>query len=78
MKQQDSFDSGVANADFFASGNYLFADVIDIGSKHTARITASLSQSSSNPDDLFDNRSGLLILLLQTLTEIHQQTQMHI
>ena len=53
------FDSGVANADFFASGNYLFADVIDIGAKHTARITASLSQSSSNPDDLFDNRSGL-------------------
>jgi len=54
-----SFDSGVANADFFASGNYLFADVIDIGAKHTARITATLSQSSSNPDDLFDNRTGL-------------------
>jgi len=53
------FDSGVANADFFASGNYLFSDVIDIGAKHTARITASLSQSSDNPDDLFDNRSGL-------------------
>jgi hypothetical protein len=52
------FDSGVANADFFASGNYLFADVIDIGAKHTARITATLSQSSDNPDDLFDNRSG--------------------
>ena len=40
------FDSGVANADFFASGNYLFADVIDIGAKHTARITASLTQTS--------------------------------
>jgi len=53
------FDSGVANADFYASGNYLFSDIIDIGSKHTARITASLSQSSDNPDDLFDNRSGL-------------------
>jgi len=53
------FDSGVANADFYASGNYLFADVIDIGSKHTARITASLTQTSDNPDDLFDNRSGL-------------------
>jgi hypothetical protein len=53
------FDSGVSNADFYASGNYLFSDVIDIGSKHTARITASLSQSSDNPDDLFDNRSGL-------------------
>jgi len=53
------FDSGVTNADFFASGNYLFADIIDIGAKHTARITASLSQTSDNPDDLFDNRSGL-------------------
>jgi len=53
------FDSGVANADFYASGNYLFADVIDIGAKHTARITATLSQTSDNPDDLFDNKSGL-------------------
>ena len=52
------FDSGVANADFYASGNYEFADVIDIGAKHTARITASLTQTSDNPDDLFDNRSG--------------------
>jgi hypothetical protein len=53
------FDSGVSNADFFASGNYEFSDVIDIGAKHTVRITASLTQSSDNPDDLFDNRSGL-------------------
>ena len=53
------FDSGVSNADFYANGNYEFADVIDIGAKHTARITASLTQTSDNPDDLFDNRSGL-------------------
>ena len=53
------FDSGVANADFLATGNYEFANVIDIGAKHTARITASLTQTSDNPDDLFDNRSGL-------------------
>ena len=52
------FDSGVANADFYSEGNYLFSDVIDIGAKHTARITASLTQTSDNPDDLFDNRSG--------------------
>ena len=52
------FDSGVANADFYSSGNYEFANVIDIGAKHTARITASLTQTSDNPDDLFDNRSG--------------------
>ena len=53
------FDSGVANADFIASGNYLFADVVDIGAKHTCRLTASLTQTSDDPDDLFDNRTGL-------------------
>ena len=52
------FDSGVANADFLASGNYAFENVIDIGAKHTVRVTASLTQSARNPDDLFDNRSG--------------------
>ena len=53
------FDSGVANADFYASGNYLFANVVDIGAKHTCRLTATLKQTSDDPDDLFDNRSGL-------------------
>ena len=52
------FDSGVANADFLASGNYEFANVLDIGAKHTVRVTASLTQSARNPDDLFDNKSG--------------------
>ena len=52
------FDQGATNADFLSTGNYEFADVIDIGSKHTVRITASLTQTSDNPDDLFDNRSG--------------------
>jgi len=52
------FDSGVASADFVSSGNYEFANVIDIGAKHTARITASLTQSADNPDDLFDAKSG--------------------
>ena len=52
------FDSGVANADFVSSGNYEFSNVIDIGAKHTARITASLTQTADNPDDLFDARSG--------------------
>ena len=52
------FDSGAANADFLSRGNYEFSDVIDIGAKHTARITASLTQTADNPDDLFDSRSG--------------------
>ncbi len=53
------FDSGVSNADYNSSGNYQFADVIDVGAKHTCRITASITQTSDNPDDLFDNKSGL-------------------
>ena len=53
------FDSGVANADFYASGNYEFEDVVDIGAKHTCRLTATLKQTSDDPDDLFDNRTGL-------------------
>ena len=53
------FDSGVANADFLSTGNYEFANVIDIGAKHTVRVSASLTQTARNPDDLFDNRSGL-------------------
>ena len=53
------FDSGLLNADFIALGDYLFSDVIDIGAKHTVRLTATLKQTSDNPDDLFDNRSGL-------------------
>ena len=52
------FDSGASNADFLSSGSYEFADVIDIGAKHTARITASITQTADNPDDLFDNRIG--------------------
>ena len=52
------FDSGVANADFLASGNYEFANVVDIGAKHTVRVSASLTQTARNPDDLFDSRSG--------------------
>ena len=52
------FDSGANNADFLSTGNYEFANVIDIGAKHTSRVTASITQSSDNPDDLFDNKSG--------------------
>jgi hypothetical protein len=53
------FDSGVASADFVSSGNYEFANTIDIGAKHTVRVTATIKQTASNPDDLFDSRSGL-------------------
>jgi len=53
------FDSGATNADFVSSGNYIFANTVDIGAKHTVRVTANLEQTASNPDDLFDSRTGL-------------------
>ena len=52
------FDSGVQSADLFPSGTYDFANVIDIGAKHTLRVTASIIQTSDNLDDVFDSRSG--------------------
>jgi len=52
------FDQGASNFDFVSTGNYEFENVIDIGAKHTVRITASMTQTSDNPDDLFDGRSG--------------------
>jgi len=52
------FDQGASNFDFVSTGNYEFANVIDIGAKHTVRITASMTQTSDNPDDLFDGRTG--------------------
>ena len=53
-----NFDSGVQNSDLYASGTYDFSQVIDIGASHTVRITANITQTSDNLDDLFDNRSG--------------------
>jgi hypothetical protein len=53
------FDSGATNADFVSSGNYVFANTVDIGAKHTVRVTATIEQTASNPDDLFDSRTGL-------------------
>ena len=40
-------------------GTYDFASVIDIGAVHTSRVTASLTQFSEDPTDLFDSKSGL-------------------
>jgi hypothetical protein len=52
------FDSGVTSADLYAEGSYLFSSPVDIGAIHTARVTASITQTSDNLDDLFDSRSG--------------------
>jgi hypothetical protein len=37
---------------------YLFANPIDLGSVYTSRVTASITQTSDNLDDLFDSRTG--------------------
>ncbi len=40
-------------------GTYDFASVIDIGGVYTSRVTASITQFSEDPTDLFDSKSGL-------------------
>ena len=52
------FESGLTSADLYSSGTYDFANVIDIGARHTVRVTASITQTSDNLDDVFDSRSG--------------------
>ncbi len=52
------FDSGVTAYDLYAEGSYIFANPIDIGAVHTSRVTASITQTSDNLDDLFDLRTG--------------------
>ena len=52
------FDSGVTAYDLYSEGTYLFANPIDIGAVYTTRVTASITQTSDNLDDLFDSRTG--------------------
>jgi hypothetical protein len=52
------FDSGLTAFDLYSSGTYLFATPIDIGGVYTSRVTASITQTSDNLDDLFDARTG--------------------
>ena len=41
-----------------SDGTYDFASPIDIGAKHTCRVTASLTQFAENPTELFDSGRG--------------------
>jgi hypothetical protein len=55
-----NFDGGTQDDNVVASGTYLFSDIpIDIGSAFTARITANITQTSTDRDRLFDNVAGL-------------------
>jgi len=54
-----NFDGGTLDNNVASSGTYLFSDLpIDIGAAFTARITASITQTSTDRDRLFDNISG--------------------
>ena len=52
------FDSGVTSYDLYSEGTYIFSTPIDIGAVYTSRVTASITQTSDNLDDLFDSRTG--------------------
>jgi hypothetical protein len=52
------FDSGLTSFDLYSTGSYTFASPIDIGAVYTSRVTASITQTSDNADDLFDARTG--------------------
>jgi hypothetical protein len=52
------FDSGVTAFDLYPLGFYYFANPIDLGATYTTRVTAFISQTSDNLDDLFDSRTG--------------------
>ena len=52
------FDSGVTTFDLYPLGFYYFANIIDLGSVYTSRITAFITQTADNLDDLFDSRTG--------------------
>lgn len=53
------FESGLTASDLYATGTYEFSNVIDLGATYKSRVTASITQTSDNIDDLFDDRSGL-------------------
>jgi hypothetical protein len=52
------FDSGIGTFDLYPLGYYYFANPIDLGSIYTSRVTAFISQTADNLDDLFDAKTG--------------------
>ena len=52
------FDAGVTTYDLSPTGSYEFTSPIDIGGSYTVRVTASLTQTVDNIDNLFDSASG--------------------
>ena len=53
------FDAGVTTYDLYPEGYYEFTSPIDIGGSYTVRVTASLTQTVDNIDNLFDSETGM-------------------
>ena len=53
-----NFDGGTTNDNVPSSGTYEFANVIDLGSVQTTRLTGNITQTTDDRDRLFDNVSG--------------------
>jgi predicted phage tail protein len=57
------FDA-VTNLDFFggvqSTGNYIFANTLDLGAKFDVELLANLQMKSINPDDFWDSRTNLI------------------
>ena len=54
-----NFDGGTINDNVVSSGTYEFANLIDLGSIQTARLTGNITQTATDRDRLFDNILGL-------------------
>ena len=52
------FDSGTQGGNLYSFGTYAFSNVIDIGSVQTSRVTASITQTATDTDRIFDFVSG--------------------
>jgi hypothetical protein len=54
-----NFDGGTINDNVVSSGTYEFANLIDLGSIQTTRLTGNITQTATDRDRLFDNVAGL-------------------
>ena len=52
------FDSGTLNGQLFSEGIYQFTSTIDVGSRVTTNITADITQTVVDRDDIFDSNAG--------------------
>lgn len=54
-----NFDGGTTNDNVVSNGTYEFANLIDLGSIQTTRLTGNITQTATDRDRLFDNIAGL-------------------